>query len=95
MPLQAYCKQAEWLARPEAAQRQHTLESIPEDDAAPLKQMHLSRPEAATPAQLSPELLDDLSPAERVGRVYHTLDSITDAASPLLMPDAVAAWCEN
>lgn len=43
-------------------------------------------------AQLSPELLDGLSPGERVGRAYHVLDSIADVASPLPMPDAVAAW---
>jgi len=92
MPQQAYYKQAEWLARPGAVQRQNTLESIPEDDAAPLKKMRLCRPEAATLAQLSPELLDDLSLAERVGRAYHVLDSVADFASPLPMPDAVAAW---
>jgi len=95
MPQQAYYKQAEWLARPDAAQRQNTLQSIPEDDAAPLKKMRLCRPEAATLARLSPELLDDLSLAERVGRAYHVLDSVADFASPLPMPDAVAAWYEH
>ena len=95
MPQQAYYKQAEWLARPAAAQRQHTLESIPEDDAAPLKKMRLCRPEAAAMAQLSLELLDDLSPGKRVGRAYHVLDSIADVASPLAMPDAVAARYGN
>jgi len=93
MPQQAYYKQAELLAKPDAAQRQNTLDSIPEDDAAPLKKMRLCRPEAATLAQLSPELLDDLSPAERVGRAYHVLNSVADFASPLPMPGAVAAWC--
>ncbi len=93
MPQQAYYKQAELLAKPDAAQRQNTLDSIPEDDAAPLKKMRLCRPEAATLAQLSPELLDDLSPAERVGRAYLVLNSVADFASPLPMPGAVAAWC--
>ncbi len=95
MPQQAYYKQAELLAKPAAAQRQNTLDSIPENDAAPLKKMRLCRPDAATLAQLSPELLDDLSPAERVGRAYHVFNSVADFASPLLMPDAVAAWCEH
>jgi len=27
-----------------------------------------------------------------VGRAYHVLDSVADFASPLPMPDAVAAW---
>ena len=53
-PQQAYYKHAEWLARPDAAQRKHTLESIPEDDAAPLKKMRSCRPAAAALAQLSP-----------------------------------------
>ena len=54
--------------------------------------MRLYRPEAATLAQLSPELLDDLSLAERVGRAFHVLDSVAGFASPLPMPDAIAAW---
>lgn len=72
----------------------NTLKLIPEDDAVPhtLKKMRLYRPEAATLAQLSPELLDDLSLAERVGRAFHVLDSVAGFASPLPMPDAVAAW---
>lgn len=92
MPQQAYYKQAEWLARPDAAQRQHVLESITEDDAAPLKKMRSCRPVQAALAQLSPEVLSDLPLAERVGRAYHVLDSVSDFASPLPMPDALAAW---
>ncbi len=91
-PQQAYYTQAQWLSRPNAAQRQNSLESIPEDDAAPLKKMRLYKPEGAALAQLSPELLEDLSPAERVARAYHVLDSVADFASPLPMPDAVSAW---
>ena len=92
MPQQAYYKQAEWLARPDAPQRKHILESIPEDDAAPLKKMRSCRPEAAALAQIAPEVLNDLSLAERVGRAYHVLDTVADVASPLPMRDAVAAW---
>ena len=51
---QAYYKQAEWLARPDAAQHKHILDSIQEVDGAPLKKMHSCRPEAAALAQLSP-----------------------------------------
>lgn len=54
--------------------------------------MRSCRPEAAALAQLSPEVLNDLSLAERVGRAYHVLDTVADAASPLPIPDAVAAW---
>ena len=43
-------------------------------------------------AQLSPELLEDLSPAKKVARAYHVLDGVANFASPLPMPDAVAAW---
>ncbi|DBA77047.1 TPA: hypothetical protein ACH3X1_009634 [Trebouxia sp. C0004] len=67
-PQQAYFKQAQWLAKPNATQRQNTLDSIPEDDALPLKKMRMYRPEAMALAQLSPELLEDLSPAEREAR---------------------------
>ena len=45
-------------------------------------------------AQLSPEVLDDLSLAERVGRAFHVLDSVAGFVSPLPMPDAIAAWYE-
>lgn len=91
-PEQAYFKQAQWLAKPNATQRQNTLDSIPEDDALPLKKMRIHRPEAMALAQLSPELLEDLSPAKKVARAYHVLDGVANFASPLPMPDAVAAW---
>ena len=65
-PQQAYFKQAQWLARPNATQRQHTLDSIPEVDALPLNKMREYRPEAAALAQVSPDLLEDL-PAIRKG----------------------------
>ena len=70
-PQQAYFKQAQWLAKPNATQRQNTRDSITEDDALPLKKMRIYRPEAMALAQLSPELLEDLSPAEKVARAYH------------------------
>ncbi len=91
-PQQAYFKQAQWLAKPNATQRQNTLDSIPEDDALPLKKMRIHRPEAMALAQLSPELLEDLSRAKKVARAYHVLDGVANFASPLPMPDAVAAW---
>ena len=91
-PQQAYYKQALWLKNPQAAQRQNILETIPEADAAPLKKMRLYRPEAAALAQLSPELLEDLSPNERLARAFHVFSNVADIGSPLPMPDAVAAW---
>ena len=91
-PQQAYFKQAQWLAKPNATQPQNNLDSIPEDDALPLKKMRIYRPEATALAQLSPELLEDLSSVEKVARAYHVLDSVADFASPLPIPDAVAAW---
>ena len=91
-PQQAYHKQALWLRKPAAAERHRALEIIPEADAAPLKKMRLYRPEAAALTQLSHELLDDLSPAERLDRAFHVFNSVADIASPLPMPDAVAAW---
>ena len=89
---QAYYKQALWLNVPQASERRVILETIPEDDAAPLKKMRLHRPEATALAQLSPELLEDLLPAERIDRAFHILYNVADTASPLPMPDAVAAW---
>ena len=91
-PQQAYYKQALWVNVPQAAEQQVTLETIPEDDAAPLKKMRLHRPEATALVQLSPELLEDLSPAERLDRAFHILSNVADTASPLVMPDVVAAW---
>ena len=91
-PQQAYFKQAQWLARPNATQRQHTLDSIPEDDALPLKKMRVYRPEAAALAQVSPDLLKDLPAPQKLARTYYVLDKVDDFASPLPMPDAVAAW---
>ena len=91
-PQQAYIKQAQWLARPSATQRQHTLDSIPEDDALPLKKMRVYRPEAVALAQVSPHLLEDMYAVEKLAWTYHVLDRLDDFASPLPMPDAVAAW---
>ena len=91
-PQQAYYKQALWLKNPQAAERQNLLEAIPEADAAPLKKMRLYKPEAAALAQLSPELLEDLAPTERLARAFHVFNNVADTASPLPMPDAVDAW---
>ena len=91
-PQQSYYKQALWLENPQAAERQNRLETISEADAAPLKKMRLYKPEAAALAQLSPELLEDLMPIERLARAFHVFNNVTDIASPLPMPDAVAAW---
>ena len=88
-PQQAYYKQAVWLENLQAAERQNRLEIIPE---APLKKMRLYKPEAAALSQLSPELLKDLLPTERLARAFHVFNNVTDIASPLPMPNAVAAW---
>ncbi|KAA6421563.1 MAG: hypothetical protein FRX49_08507 [Trebouxia sp. A1-2] len=79
-PQQAYFKQAQWLARPTATQRQHTLDSIPEDDALPLKKMRVYRPDAAALAQVSPDLLEDLSAPEQ--QSYGTVQYASPLPSP-------------
>lgn len=78
--------------QPNATHRQNTLDSIPEDDALPLKKMRIYRPEATALAQLSPELLEHMSSVEKVALAYHVSDSMANFAYPLPMPDTVAAW---